>query len=60
MRARPEYPNDIRDLPPALAGVAGFVIVIGHEPIDGREARDKVVARCEGGLCVLPSREPPQ
>jgi hypothetical protein len=56
---RPSYPNDIRDLPPALARVAIFTVAVGPEE-DRRSDADNIIAGCEGGSCILTTREPPK
>lgn len=58
MSSRPEFPNDIRDVPPDIARVAVFVVAINPTPsIDGRPDADKAMSGCEGGSCLIPARE---
>ncbi len=54
---RPVFPNDRRDLPPAIAHVASFVIPLAFNVRDGREANEKTVGGCEGDQCTIPTRE---
>jgi hypothetical protein len=58
MTDRPEFPNDVRDLPRDIARIAVFVIAVGRGPdADHRPDADKVVSGCEGGSCLIPARE---
>jgi hypothetical protein len=58
MNSRPEFPNDIRGVPPDIARVAVFVVAINPGPsIDDRPDADKAVSGCEGGSCLISVRE---
>jgi hypothetical protein len=55
---RPHYPNDTRDLAPALARIAVFIVANGPGPEpDKRPDADKLVSGCEGGSYLIPARE---
>jgi hypothetical protein len=56
--ARPQFPNERRDLTPELARIAVFIIAIGPGPeADRRPEADKIVAGCESGACLIQTRE---
>jgi hypothetical protein len=58
MSSRPEFPNDIRDVPPDIARVAVLVVAVNPRPsIDGRPDAGKAVSGCEGGSCLISARE---
>jgi hypothetical protein len=56
--ARPQFPNERRDLSSELARIAVFIIAIGPGPeADQRPEADKTVAGCESGACLIQTRE---
>jgi hypothetical protein len=58
MTARPEFQNDICDLPPALLRIAVFIVAICPGPgADRRSDSDKSVLGCEGASYLIPTRE---
>lgn len=58
MTARPEFQNDIRDLPPALVRIAVFIVAIGPGlEANRRSDADKSVSGSEGASCLIPTRE---
>ena len=57
MAERARYSNYGRDAPPRLARVAVFIIPLALEMLDGRKPEEKALISCEGGGCILPTRE---